>query len=69
MDTTFKPMLAAAALLGGCSSQQLYGAGQAWQKQECNRIANVQERARCLASTRNSYEDYKRKSEAAKRQP
>jgi hypothetical protein len=58
-------------LLGGgvlqaCSSQQAYGAGQAWQRQECNKINDTQDRARCMASASTSYDDYKRQSEAAK---
>ena len=62
---------AALALLGGiglpaCSSQQLYGTGQAWQRQECNKIADAQERGRCNASAGTSYDEYKRQSDAAK---
>jgi hypothetical protein len=65
--------LYAAALLSltsllGCSSQQLYGAGQAWQQQECNKIMDAQERGRCMASANTSYEEYKRQSESAKAQ-
>ena len=52
--------------LSSCSSQQLYGAGQEWQKNECNKIIDMQERNRCMSSTRTSYEDYKRQSDAAK---
>lgn len=55
-------------LLGfaACSTQQAYGVGQAWQRNECYRINDAQERSRCLASTSTSYDDYKRQSEAAK---
>jgi hypothetical protein len=52
----------------GCSSQQLYGAGQAWQQQECSKIMDSQERGRCMASANTSYEEYKRQTEAAKAQ-
>ena len=52
--------------LSSCSSQQLYGVGQEWQKNECNKIIDMQERSRCMSSTKTSYEDYKRQSEAAK---
>ena len=55
--------------LAACTTQQLYGTGQAWQKQECNRIVDAQERGRCLASTNTSYEEYRRQSEAVKAQP
>jgi hypothetical protein len=51
--------------LGACSSQQLYGVGQAWQRNECFRISDQQERSRCLSSTSTSYEQYKRESKAA----
>jgi hypothetical protein len=50
----------------GCTSQQLYGTGQAWQRNECQKIPDAQERDRCLSSANTSYEDYKRQSEAAR---
>jgi hypothetical protein len=53
--------------LVGCSSQQLYNAGQAWQQNQCNRIEDAAERNRCMASTKTSYDDYQREAEAAKR--
>jgi hypothetical protein len=52
--------------VSGCSSQQLYGAGQAWQRQACSRLDDADERRRCMASASASYEAYKRESEAAK---
>jgi hypothetical protein len=52
--------------LAACSTEQVYGAGQAWQKAECSRIIDAQERSRCMASTNTSYEDYKRQQEAAR---
>ncbi|MBI5922186.1 MAG: hypothetical protein HY847_11155 [Betaproteobacteria bacterium] len=50
----------------GCSSQQLYNTGQAWQRNECNKVVDAQERNRCMGSTNTSYEDYKRQTEEAK---
>ena len=61
--------LIAALVLPSCSSQQLYGAGQEWQKNECNKIMDMQERNRCMSSAKTSYEDYKRQSDAAKGAP
>ena len=58
-------LLALAHTLTACSSQQLYGAGQAWQRNECFKIADQQERSRCLASSSTSYEQYKREAKAA----
>lgn len=53
--------------LAGCSSQQLYGVGQGWQQQECaRRIADAQERSRCMSSAQGSYEQYRQESEAAR---
>jgi hypothetical protein len=56
----------ATAWLHGCSSQQVYGAGQAWQRQECNKIIDARERERCMKSASTSYDEYKRQAEAAK---
>jgi len=53
-------------LFAACSSQQAYGTGQAWQRNECNKINDNQERSRCMASANTSYDDYKRQSDAAK---
>jgi hypothetical protein len=50
--------------LSACSSQQAYGSGQAWQRNECNKINDTQERSRCLAGANTSYEDYRRQQEA-----
>ncbi len=46
--------------------QQVYGAGQAWQRQECNRINDTEQRSRCMASSSTSYDEYKRQVEDAK---
>lgn len=46
----------------GCTTQQLYSTGQAWQRNECNRLMDQQERSRCLSSTSTSYEAYKQQS-------
>jgi hypothetical protein len=66
------PLRAAAFLallaiaLVGCSSRQLHGAGQAWQRNECIKIPDQQERSRCLSSAAASYEQYQREAAAAK---
>jgi len=59
------PLVALLSTLGACSSQQLYGVGQAWQRNECFKINDQQQRSRCLSSTSTSYEQYKRESGAA----
>ncbi|MFZ1852405.1 MAG: hypothetical protein WAU15_09360 [Nitrosomonas sp.] len=50
----------------GCTTQQLYNTGQAWQRNECNKFIDQQERSRCLSSTNTSYETYKQQSHADK---
>ena len=56
----------AAMALAGCSSEQAYGVGQAWQRTECNKIQDHEQRARCMSSAATSYEAYQRQSEAVK---
>jgi hypothetical protein len=59
-------MVAASCLAAGCSSQQLYGAGQEWQRNECRKLNDSQERQRCMNSANTSYDDYQKQSDAAK---
>jgi hypothetical protein len=49
-----------------CSPQQFYGVGQVWQRNECNKVNDTQERARCNASASKSYDAYQREAEAAR---
>ncbi len=53
--------------LSACSSPQLYAVGQEWQKQECRKIPDMAERARCDKSAATSYERYQAEVEAAKK--
>lgn len=57
--------LAASILLlsAGCSLRQAYDTGQEWQRNTCYRLADAVERERCLAGTKMSYDDYRRKVE------
>ena len=55
-----------AMLLAGCSTQMAYNTTQAWQRQECQKMPEQQQRQRCLDSNATSYEDYRRQAEAAK---
>ena len=52
-------------LFAGCSSQQLYGAGQEYQRNKCLHIPDKTESDRCLSKLDPSYEDYKRERDAA----
>jgi hypothetical protein len=51
--------------LQACSSQQVYGAGQQWQRTECRKLP-LPEQERCLKSTAMSFDEYQRRSAAAK---
>ena len=59
-------VLLSAPGLSSCSSQQVYGMGQAWQRNECYKLVDAQEHGRCMAGTSMSYDEYKRRIEAAK---
>jgi hypothetical protein len=51
--------------LAGCTSQELWRSGQQWQKQECSRLKDIEERKRCERSAATSYEQYKAETGAA----
>lgn len=53
--------------LGGCSSQQLYATGQGWQKQECQKLLEREQRMRCEQSAATSFERYQAEAAAAKK--
>jgi len=63
-------IIASAALglsAAGCSWQQAYSASQSWQRNACNRLVEQTERERCLSNTNMTYDDYRRKTEGAKK--
>lgn len=57
--------LAATLVLGGCTPQALWRTGQQWQKQECARLKDLEERKRCERSAATSYEQFQAESAAA----
>ena len=52
-------------LLSACTGQQNYRTGQDWQRSECSKISNTQERSRCMAVADMSYEEYTRQHETS----
>ena len=58
--------LTVSAALSGCTSRQLYNAGQGWQRNECNKLLDQGERERCLREANTTYDDYKRQTEGSK---
>ena len=55
-------LAAALAVTTGCTTQQLYTTGQSWQRNECTRLVDQQERERCQANASASYATYKKQS-------
>lgn len=55
-----------AVALSACTSQQWYGAGQGWQKNECHKIIDANERSRCLKNADTNYDAYQRQADDAK---
>lgn len=49
-----------AAAATACSSRQRYDTGRSWQQNDCNKIADTQERQRCLNDAPKSYDTYLR---------
>lgn len=58
--------IAVTLIAAGCTARQAYNTGQAWQRNECNKLIDVAERERCLRGTNTPYEDYRRAVEDAK---
>lgn len=58
-------LAATGAFMTACSSRQLYGAGQAWQQNECRRLPAPQQQ-RCLSSNAMTFEEYQKQTGAAK---
>jgi hypothetical protein len=50
--------------LSACSTEQLYRSGQGWRENQCARIPDSTEAARCVTDTRKAYQSYVRQSEA-----
>jgi hypothetical protein len=54
------PIVLLSGLLGACSSQALYGAGQGWQRLACDRLIDRDEWNRCMANAGRPYDEYRR---------
>ena len=53
------------AALCACSSRQIYNAGAGWRQNECQKILEGAERARCLESAGKDYDTYSRERDGA----
>jgi hypothetical protein len=55
-----------AVALSACTSRMAYESGQAWQRNECNKLTDVQERQRCMARVNMPYDRYQREADVAR---
>jgi hypothetical protein len=51
------------AAFSACTAEQLYGSGQAWQRNQCSRMPDKADADRCAAGTNTTYDTYKRQPE------
>jgi hypothetical protein len=60
------PVIAAliAVSLCACTTEQMYGSAQGWQRNQCGRILDKAEFDRCMAEADKPYDTYKRDTEA-----
>ncbi|HWJ01734.1 MAG TPA: hypothetical protein VNU96_22175 [Burkholderiales bacterium] len=49
--------------LSGCTAEQVYGSGQAWQQNQCGQIPDKVEYDRCMSKASATYDSYKRQTE------
>jgi predicted metal-binding protein len=70
MSDRFRLAICVLALLTcGCSNRQVYGTGQGWQLNQCQKILDDFERARCMEGANVPYDKYEKEREEAKKQP
>jgi hypothetical protein len=70
MNPLFAPLCGLAlGALAGCTAQTAYLSGQGWQRQQCFKIEDIQQRQRCLKSASTSYEDYLREVQSLPAKP
>jgi hypothetical protein len=48
----------------GCTSEQLYATGQAYQRNQCQQLPDQDARKQCLSKTNSSYDDYKKEKDS-----
>ena len=57
-------LLALPLTVTGCSSREIYQSGLGWRQNECQKILESAERARCLETANMDYESYSRERTA-----
>jgi hypothetical protein len=64
--TVFLAATLSACVLPACTSQMAYESGQAWQRNACDKIIDMQERQRCMARVNLPYDRYQRQADEAR---
>jgi hypothetical protein len=62
-------VVAASVVLSGCSSHQAYASGQAYQRNECQKLPDAGSRSRCLQAAGLSAQAYRREAESLRSAP
>jgi hypothetical protein len=57
------PILAWTVAVAGCSGRQIYQSAAGWRQNECQKILDGAERARCLDSANKDYDTYSKERE------
>lgn len=57
------PLLALALALTGCTSRQVYQSAAGWRQNECQKILEDAERARCMESANKDYDTYRKEKD------
>lgn len=47
-------------LVAGCSGRQIYDSAAGWRQNECQKILESAERARCMENANKDYDSYKK---------
>ena len=59
------PILVCALGLAACSGRQLYESAAGWRQNECQKILESADRARCMETATKEYDAYSRQKDAA----
>ena len=61
-------ILASTLVLAGCSGRQIYQSATGWRQNECQKILENAERARCMEQANKDYDTYTKERNAAPEQ-
>jgi hypothetical protein len=62
-------ILASMLILAGCSGRQIYQSAASWRQNECQKILEGAERARCMEQANKDYDTYNKERNASPEEP